>query len=67
MTPLGTAMRVDVDGEDPYEIPPDNPYLDDPEALPELYAIGLRNPWRAFIDPGDRDTGQYILFYIYNH
>ncbi len=42
----------------PYGIPPDNPYVGNPDAAPELYAIGLRNPWRASIDPGDRETGK---------
>ncbi len=44
-------------GEDPYGIPPDNPYLDNPDALPELFAKGLRNPWRMSVDPGDPETG----------
>lgn len=47
---LGKMLRVDVDetGEDgrPYGIPADNPFLDDPDARPEIYAVGLRNPWR---------------------
>ena len=55
---LGKALRIDVDNKDEgleYAIPDDNPYLNDPEARPELYAIGLRNPWRAFQDEGDHD------------
>lgn len=47
---LGAILRIDVNGEAPYEIPPDNPYLDTPDALPELWAKGLRNPWRFSFD-----------------
>ncbi len=55
---LGSVVRIDVNsGDDPYGIPPDNPYLDNPEALPELFAKGLRNPWRMSVDPGDPETG----------
>ena len=61
---LGAAIRIDVDsGDDPYGIPPDNPYVDVPGALPELYAIGFRNPWRATMDPGDRESGKYDMFH----
>nr|XP_006823756.1 PREDICTED: HHIP-like protein 2-like [Saccoglossus kowalevskii] len=57
---LATGIRIDVDvigPEKPYGIPPDNPFIDDPEALPELYAYGLRNPWRCSVDRGDFFTG----------
>jgi glucose/arabinose dehydrogenase len=47
---LGAILRLDVNGELPYEIPVDNPYLDNPDALPELWAKGLRNPWRFSFD-----------------
>lgn len=50
-TLLGTILRLDVDGEAPYEIPPDNPFVGDPEARPEVWAYGLRNPWRFSWDP----------------
>ncbi|HZD06356.1 MAG TPA: PQQ-dependent sugar dehydrogenase [Longimicrobiales bacterium] len=36
-TLLGTILRLDVDGEAPYEIPPDNPFVDDPDARPEIW------------------------------
>jgi glucose/arabinose dehydrogenase len=36
-----------------YTIPPDNPFLANPDALPEIYALGLRNPWRITYRPGD--------------
>jgi hypothetical protein len=38
---------------DHYFIPSDNPFVDDPDALEELYAIGLRNPFRMTHDPID--------------
>ena len=48
-TLLGKIIRIDVRGathEQPYRIPPDNPFEDNPEARPEIWAYGLRNPWR---------------------
>jgi glucose/arabinose dehydrogenase len=50
-TLLGALLRIDVDRGDPYAIPPDNPYTDDPAARGEIWAIGLRNPWRFAFDP----------------
>ncbi|MQA92251.1 MAG: glucose dehydrogenase [Gemmatimonas sp.] len=51
-TLLGAMLRIDVDDGDPYAIPPDNPYVDSADARPEIWAIGLRNPWRfSFDDP----------------
>jgi glucose/arabinose dehydrogenase len=47
---LGKMLRVDVSGELPYEIPRDNPFVDDPDARPEIWAYGLRNPWRFSFD-----------------
>ncbi|WP_020538752.1 PQQ-dependent sugar dehydrogenase [Lewinella cohaerens] len=51
---LGKMLRLDVDGETPYEIPADNPFVDDVDVLDEIWAIGLRNPWRFSFD---RETG----------
>jgi glucose/arabinose dehydrogenase len=42
---LGSLLRLDVDGGDPYAIPSDNPFGN------EIWAIGLRNPWRIAFDP----------------
>ncbi len=47
---LGSILRIDVSGERGYTIPPDNPFVNLPEARPEIYAYGLRNPWRFSFD-----------------
>ena len=56
-TLAGKIIRIDVRGateEAPYRIPPDNPFLDIPGARPEIWARGLRNPWRmSFAPNGD--------------
>jgi glucose/arabinose dehydrogenase len=49
-TLLGALLRIDVDGGQPYAIPPDNPFAGDAGARPEVWAIGLRNPWRFAFD-----------------
>jgi len=48
-TQLGKLLRIDVDGGETYIIPADNPYLQG-EGLPEIWAYGLRNPWRFSFD-----------------
>jgi glucose/arabinose dehydrogenase len=47
---LGKILRLDVDGGDPYAVPPDNPFRDRAGAKPEIWAYGLRNPWRFSFD-----------------
>jgi glucose/arabinose dehydrogenase len=48
---LGKILRIDVDQGSPYAIPPDNPFVDgDPNTLEEIWAYGLRNPWRFSFD-----------------
>ena len=53
---LGNILRIDVDGGAPYAIPADNPFVGKP-GLDEIYAYGLRNPYRMAFDPG----GSHIL------
>ena len=43
---LGKLLRLDVDGAAPYTIPPDNPYAGRTDRRPEIWALGMRNPWR---------------------
>lgn len=47
---LGSIIRVDPRGGSPYAIPPGNPFTDVVGARAELWAYGLRNPWRFWID-----------------
>ena len=47
---LGTILRLDVDSASPYAVPPSNPFVTDPNALDEIWAFGLRNPWRFSFD-----------------
>ncbi|MFN4255812.1 MAG: PQQ-dependent sugar dehydrogenase [Saprospiraceae bacterium] len=60
---LGKILRIDVDGGDPYAVPADNPFVNDPAWKPEIWHTGLRNPWRWSFDrlTGDMwigDVGQ---------
>jgi len=50
-TLLGSILRVDVDGPEPWVIPSDNPWPEHPSWRPEIWAWGLRNPWRLAFDP----------------
>jgi putative heme-binding domain-containing protein len=55
-----TICRIDVDrreGDRPYAIPQDNPFINTPHARPEIWAYGFRNPWRFTIVP---DTNQIL-------
>jgi glucose/arabinose dehydrogenase len=51
---LAKILRLDVDGSFPYTIPPSNPFASTGGARPEVWAFGLRNPWRFSFD---RETG----------
>ena len=62
-TLLGKILRIDVESDaKPYAIPADNPFIEDESYHPEIWALGLRNPWGFAFDPltGDLftpDTG----------
>jgi glucose/arabinose dehydrogenase len=49
-TLLGKLLRLDVDGGTPYSIPAGNPFIGQPNARAEIWALGLRNPWRFAFD-----------------
>ncbi|MCX5598657.1 PQQ-dependent sugar dehydrogenase [Streptomyces phaeochromogenes] len=49
-TLLGKMLRIDPQGGKPYAIPRDNPFVDVPNAKDEIWAYGLRNPWRFSFD-----------------
>ena len=54
-TLLGSILRIDVSGGGAgYSVPPDNPFVDQGSARGEIWAYGLRNPWRFSFD---RATG----------
>jgi glucose/arabinose dehydrogenase len=62
---LGKMLRIDVDhaeGGKEYRVPPDNPFVGQAGKLPEIWASGLRNPWRYSFDGPGRivlgDVGQ---------
>ncbi|MBX3375173.1 MAG: PQQ-dependent sugar dehydrogenase [Phycisphaeraceae bacterium] len=59
---LGKIWRIDIDGDDfpadanrNYAIPADNPFVGDSSGLDEIWAWGLRNPWRSSFDPANGD------------
>ena len=54
-TLLGKLLRIDVDGGNPYGIPADNPFTNDQGTRPEIWAFGLRNPWRFSFDRESSD------------
>lgn len=61
-TLLGKMLRIDVNipdgGGTPYAVPSDNPFRDHSGARPEIWALGLRNPWRYSFD---RATGDLYI------
>ena len=65
-TLLGSILRLDVDGGDPYGIPPDNPFVGQ-QGREEIWAYGLRNPFRISFDMASEsmlytgDVGQNLF------
>ncbi|RME42993.1 MAG: glucose dehydrogenase [Caldilineae bacterium] len=55
---LGKMLRLNVDFGEPYTVPADNPFVDAPGFRPEIWAVGLRNPWRFSFD---RQTGDLYI------
>ncbi len=55
---LGKLLRIDVDGGTPYASPPDNAFVASGLGRPEIFALGLRNPWRIGFD---RVTGDLYI------
>ncbi len=53
-TLLGKILRIDVNHDDPYAIPADNPFIG-ADARPEIWGFGFRNPWRFSFDPVTAD------------
>ncbi len=63
---FGTIIRLDINGILPYAIPPDNPFVNNNSFLDEIWAYGLRNPWRFSFDRLNSDlyigdVGQNLL------
>ena len=56
-TLLGKMLRIEPTptGPQPYRVPEDNPFVGDAGARPEIWAYGLRNPWRYSFDPATGD------------
>jgi glucose/arabinose dehydrogenase len=57
-TLLGKMLRINIDGAFPYTIPEDNPFVGTEGARKEIWALGLRNPWRFSFD---RLTGDLFI------
>ena len=55
---LGSILRIDPRSGDPYAIPADNPFVGQDGVRPEIWAYGLRNPWRFWIDA---ETGSLFV------
>ncbi|HRQ10825.1 MAG TPA: PQQ-dependent sugar dehydrogenase, partial [Trueperaceae bacterium] len=55
---LGKLLRLDVSGDKGYKVPPSNPFVATAGARSEIWAYGLRNPWRFSFD---RETGDLYI------
>lgn len=52
---LGKMLRISVEGQETYSVPPDNPFVNSSGYRPEIWATGLRNPWRYSFDRETKD------------
>jgi glucose/arabinose dehydrogenase len=52
---LGKILRIEVGASGPYTIPASNPFIDTPDYRDEIWAEGVRNPWRFSFDPATGD------------
>ncbi len=57
-THLGKILRIDVSPKTGYQVPKDNPFVGDGKAKPEIWAYGVRNPWRCSFDS---ETGDFWI------
>ena len=57
-TLLGKILRIDVSTRTGYQVPGDNPFVNEKSARPEIWAYGVRNPWRCSFD---RATGDFWM------
>jgi len=57
-TLLGKILRIDVSPNQGYKVPADNPFVGTKNAKPEIWAYGVRNPWRCSFD---RETGDFWM------
>jgi glucose/arabinose dehydrogenase len=55
---LGKFLRLDVSPKTGYRVPKDNPFVGKEGVKPEIWALGLRNPWRCSFD---RQTGDFWI------
>ena len=58
---LGSIARIDVSTATGYDIPADNPYAGHPSFREEIWAYGVRNPWKFTFDTGPCGTGQIAI------
>lgn len=52
---FGKILRINIDSGNPYSIPQDNPFNNKPNSRAEIWAYGLRNPWRMSFDKSTGD------------
>lgn len=57
-TLLAKILRIDVSPETGYKVPSDNPFVSNKDAKPEIWAYGVRNPWRCSFDS---ETGDFWI------